>query len=116
MIQHGTKFRSRKTVIDGITFDSKAEARRYADLKLMERADLIQGLELQPSFELLPSFRDKTGKSHRAIVYRADFRYIEVATGEIIVEDVKGMETREFKMKRKMLLSRYPETNLRITA
>lgn len=116
MIQHGTKFRSRKTVIDNITFDSKAEGRRYCDLKIMERAGLIRDLELQPGFELLPSFRDKTGTLHRAIKYIADFRYTEVATGLLIVEDVKGMETREFKIKRKLLLSRYPETNLRITA
>lgn len=113
MIAH-SKYRARKTTIDGITFDSKAEARRYADLKLMERAGAISNLELQPAFVLLESFRDATGALHRAITYRADFRYTE--GGKVIVEDVKGMETREFKMKRKMLLSRYPETNLRITA
>lgn len=116
MTRSTTKWRNRKTTIDGITFDSVLEARRYCDLKLMERAGEIRDLELQPGFELLPSFRDKTGKLHRAIKYIADFRYTEVATGLIIVEDVKGMETREFKMKRKLLLSRYPETNLRITA
>lgn len=115
MIRRPTKFRSRKTTIDGITFDSKAEARRYADLKLLERAGEIRDLKLQPGFELLPSFRDKSGTLHRSIKYVADFRYVEVQTGQTIVEDVKGMETREFKMKRKMLLSRYPETNLRIT-
>ena len=113
MIAH-SKYRSRKTVIDGITFDSKAEARRYADLKLMERAGIISNLELQPSFVLLDAFRDASGALHRAITYKADFRYTEA--GKTIVEDVKGMETREFKLKRKMLLSKYPETNLRITA
>lgn len=108
-----SKYGSRKTVVDGITFDSKAEARRYGELKLMERAGAISDLELQPSFEILPAFRDASGARYRAIKYLADFRYIE--NGKAIVEDVKGMETPEFKLKRKMLLSRYPETILRIT-
>lgn len=97
------KFHARRTERDGHTFDSQAEADRYDELRLLQQAGEIIGLELQPSFVLQPSF--KYGKrTVRAITYRADFRYIEAATGKIIVEDVKGVETEAFRIKAKMLL------------
>lgn len=100
------KYQERKTEIDGITFDSAAEARRYVQLKMLEAAGEIKDIEIQPKWELQPSF--KRGKrTIRAITYRADFRYTEVATGESVVEDVKGMETEVFRLKAKMLLYQY---------
>lgn len=100
------KYQERKTEIDGITFDSAAEARRYVHLKMLEAAGEIKDIEIQPKWELQPSF--KRGKrTIRAITYRADFRYTEVATGESVVEDVKGMETEVFRLKAKMLLYQY---------
>lgn len=97
------KYHERKTEVDGITFDSADEARRYVQLKMLVAAGEIKDIELQPKFVLQPSF--KHGKrTIRAITYRADFRYTEVATGEEVVEDVKGMETPVFQLKAKMLL------------
>ena len=106
------KYGAKKTMIDGITFDSKKEAHRYVELKVMESDGKIKGLELQPEYELVPKFR-KNGKSFRSIKYRADFRYIE--DGDTVIEDVKGKWTEVFKIKRKLFEWRYPELSLRIT-
>lgn len=97
------KYHARKTEIDGIVFDSAAEARRYSELTLLERAGEITDLETQPTFELQPAFKH-AGRKVRPILYRADFRYVDVSTGETVVEDVKGIETPEFKLKAKMML------------
>ena len=98
------KYRNVKTTIDGIKFDSKAEARRYTELKLLEKAGEITDLKLQPRFILQHSFKHK-GKTIRAITYMADFQYSE--NGKEIVEDVKGVETAVFKIKKKMFLNIY---------
>jgi hypothetical protein len=76
------KYGAVKTTVDGIEFDSKAEARRYTELRLLEHAGEIRDLELQPRYELLPAFVDAEGVRHRAIEYVADFRYVDVATGD----------------------------------
>ena len=97
------KYLERKTDVDGITFDSAAEARRYRELLLLQSAGEIADLKVQPEWVLQPSF--KRGKrTIRAIKYRADFSYTEVSTGLAIVEDVKGIETAVFQIKAKMLL------------
>ncbi|WP_374697300.1 DUF1064 domain-containing protein [Alcaligenes nematophilus] len=98
------KYGNRKATLDGHTFDSKKEARRYAELKLLERAGLICGLELQPRFELIPKQRRDDGKPERACEYVADFRYTDTATGQTVIEDAKGMRTRDYIMKRKLML------------
>ena len=95
------KYNARRTLYDGIWFASKREAARYAELNLLERAGEISDLKLQPSFELQPAFVHN-GKRERAIRYVADFEYIE--KGVRIVEDVKGVGTPVFKLKRKMML------------
>nr|UVX43788.1 MAG: protein of unknown function (DUF1064) [Bacteriophage sp.] len=110
------KYHNTKTVVDGIKFDSKLEAERYAQLKILERAGVIKGLELQPSFELLPSFR-KNGKAWRKTVYKADFRYILAEGDRIIVEDVKGSTaviTDVFRLKQKLFEYKYPEYTISI--
>lgn len=109
-------------MVDGIKFDSKKEAARYGELKTLEKAGKIRGLELQPTFVLQPSFQDrregltKTGqpKVVRAISYVADFRYVE--NGHVIVEDVKSEATRNdavYKMKKKLLFYRYKSLDFR---
>lgn len=98
------KYGNRKTVIDGHTFDSKREASRYGALKLLERAGQITDLELQPRFELIPKQRRADGKAERACEYVADFRYTDTATGQTVIEDAKGMRTRDYIMKRKLML------------
>lgn len=85
--------------LDGILFASKGEMERYAELKLLERAGEIEDLELQPSFDI-----DLRGKF--ICKYVADFRYKE--KGQIVVEDFKGMETPEFKLKWKLIKARLP--------
>lgn len=110
------KYHNTKTVADGIKFDSKLEAERYGQLKILERAGVIRALELQPSFDLLPSFK-KNGKTWRKTVYKADFRYILAKDDRIIIEDVKGSTaviTDVFRLKQKLFEYKYPEYTISI--
>ena len=100
------KYRNIKTVIDNITFDSKAEAMRYMELKLLEKARKIHDLKLQPEYELVGGFTDFQGKKWRPIVYRGDFQYIEDDC--LVVEDCKGIRTQVYNVKKKMFLKKYP--------
>ena len=111
LMTKGNKYKNKKVVIDGIEFDSKAEGNRYCELKLLEKANKINNLELQPCFVLQKPFK-KNGKTYRAITYIADFKYEE--NRKIIIEDVKGMETKEFKIKRKLFEYKFPEYELKI--
>ena len=95
------KYGARKTVLDGMEFDSVREARRYRELKLMERAGEITDLRTQVRYELIP----KQGKE-RPVVYIADFVYKD-KTGGTVVEDTKGYRTKEYIIKRKLMLWRY---------
>lgn len=101
-----SKYHAVKTTVDGITFDSKAEARRYSELRLMERAGLIEGLQRQVPIELLPKvkFHDAT-RATPALRYVPDFTYYEWQAGKKmkVFEDVKGMLTPAFKIKRHAL-------------
>jgi hypothetical protein len=108
-----SKYNARVTYVDGIRFASKAEARRYTELKLLERAGEITGLKLQPKFEIHPAFRLR-GKRHQAVHYIGDFEYYQKGGFERIVEDVKGHPTDLFKLKAKMFMCRYPHIELRI--
>ena len=101
------KYGAVKTVLYGITFDSRREAERYAELLILEKAGRIKDLVLQPSFELQPGFINAKGKKVRPVIYKADFAYTEGDTH--VVEDVKGMETDVFKLKRKMFDYKYGE-------
>ena len=105
------KYRNKKTQIGMYVFDSIAESKRYKELALLEKAGQIKGLKLQPKFLLQEGFK-KNGKTYRKIEYIADFMYIE--NGKVIIEDVKGMETDVFKLKRKMFEYKYPGFELRI--
>lgn len=100
------KYGNKKTVVDGIEFDSKIEAIRYKELKLQEKLGMISDLELQPEFLLQEKFR-AYGKTEREIKYIADFKYFDKCRKRVVVEDVKGVETAVFKLKRKLFLKRY---------
>jgi len=105
IIMKKLKYRNIKIEVDGIKFDSKAEYKRYTELKLFERVKNISDLELQVKFELQPSFVDGQGIKQRAITYVADFVYKE--NNKIIVEDLKRVATAKdskYKIKKKMLL------------
>ena len=101
-----SKYHSRKTEIDGIIFDSKKEANRYCELKLMERAGEITDLRRQVRYEINQPY-EIAGKKIRGIYYVADFVYYDNETGEPIVEDVKGMRTDVYKIKKKLFESKY---------
>lgn len=89
------KYGARKVTVDNIEFHSAAEAKRYGELKLLQRAKLIHDLELQPVFEF---------KVNDKVVFRyiADFRY-RADTATAVVEDVKGMKTPEYKLKKRLI-------------
>lgn len=104
------------------SFDSKAEETRYRELLLLESAGQIEGLTLQPSYELQPAFTDASGRKHQAIRYVADFSYTEVidpdsVQGRAVAEDIKGgrgTQTRVFLLKAKLFAYRFPGVELRI--
>lgn len=97
------KYGNKKTEVDGIQFDSKKEAKRYSELKLLERSGQIDTLTLQPKFTLFPSQRRDDGKAERPCTYVADFMYRE--SGRLVVEDTKGMRTKDYIIKRKAMLA-----------
>lgn len=99
-----SKYYAEKTEVDGIKFDSAKESKRYANLKLLERAGVIENLKLQPRFLLQEGFT-YNGHKERKIEYVADFQYER--NGQTIVEDVKGMKTEVYKLKRKLFLYKY---------
>lgn len=96
--QRGNKFKNIPTRIDNVTFHSKKEAHRYLELKAMQAGGLISDLELQPAFDL---------KVHDVKVcrYIADFRYRDNSTNEVVVEDVKGIRTKEYVLKARLMLA-----------
>ena len=107
-----TKYNNKKTVIDGITFDSRDESLYYQALKDMKINGLIKDFELQPKFELQEAFV-KNGKKYRAINYIADFRVINNDDSSYII-DIKGMLTTEFKIKMKLFNYKYPDIELKL--
>lgn len=90
-------------------FDSRKEARRYDELVALFRAGKIKDLRLQVDFTLQEAYTCIDGKRVRAIRYRADFTYQEQVNGEwdVVVEDVKGKKTKEYNIKKKLMLDRY---------
>jgi len=91
-----SKYRNKKTEIDGIMFDSIKEANRYKELLILLKAGEIGHLELQVPFEL------NEGGTH-SYKYVADFVYLDARTGQKIVEDTKGHRTREYLKKRRLM-------------
>lgn len=104
------KYKNRKTQAFGMTFDSRKEATRYGELRMMEKAGLIHHLERQKKYVLIPSQKlpvpiRRLGRNYyteRCINYVADFVYVK--NGRVIVEDTKGYATPEYKIKRKLML------------
>lgn len=109
-----TKYHAKKTQVNGITFDSKIEAERYQQLMLLEKAQEISALTLQPEFQILRGWvHPETGEKIKSRFYVGDFCYLDEATGKLIVEDVKGMETQEFRLKWSLVKSMYPQYEFR---
>jgi len=95
-----SKYRAVPTIVDGIRFASKKEARRYRELKLLEKAGEIKDLELQKKYSLLVA-GSKVG------VYIADFVYQEKGNDFLTVEDVKGVRTPVYRLKKKIFEAMY---------
>ena len=105
------KFHAKKINIQGETFDSMAEAKRWRDLTWLERGGVIRGLQRQVPYVLLPAQYDDSHKMiERSITYVADFVYYD-EHGSLVVEDVKGYKKGPayalFVIKRKLLLYFY---------
>nr|DAL45603.1 MAG TPA_asm: Endonuclease [Caudoviricetes sp.] len=100
LARRASKYHAKKTVVDGIEFDSAKEAKRYVKLRDMQDAGRIQGLRLQVPFEILPSF-ECDGVKYRGMRYIADFVYYR--DGKQVVEDVKGIKTQEYRLKKKLM-------------
>lgn len=101
-----SKYHNTKITVDGHTFDSKKEAQRYKELKLLSDLRMITVLGLQTPFVLIPAQRRADGKTERGVTYKADFTYYD-CDGNYVVEDVKGVRTAEYKIKRKLMLQVY---------
>lgn len=114
-VSNTNKYSNTKVMVDGIVFDSKREARRYQELLLLEKAGAILDLRRQVKYVLIPAQREpdiigkrgghKPGKLIESeLAYVADFVYIDTETGQTVVEDTKGFRTRDYVIKRKLML------------
>lgn len=102
------KYRNKPTHLDGHRFDSIKEAKRYQELRLLEKMGEIRDLKLQPSWGFsvagnTVSIRSAGFPNGKAVKYKADFSYTDCKTGELAVEDVKGMRTDVYKLKRALM-------------
>ncbi len=101
-----SKYRAKKTIVDGIKFDSMREASRYGGLKILEKQGYVSNLRCHPQYPLQEAFVNCHGESVRKIVYVADFEYND-REGNLVVEDVKGFKTKEYILKRKLFLYKF---------
>ena len=110
--KNSSKYHSEKVTVDGETFDSRKEARRWQELRLLQKAGQISELRRQVKFVLIPTQRavDTRGPKggvikgkvlEREVAYIADFVYTE--DGKTVVEDTKGMKTKDYIIKRKLM-------------
>ena len=117
--RYPTKYGNSKTYVDNIQFDSKHEAERYIELRFMKDKEMLHDLQLQKKYVLVPAQYEKSTEVYtkgkhkgelkqgklieRELSYYADFDYY-TADGEHVVEDAKGMKTKEYIIKRKLML------------
>jgi hypothetical protein len=100
------KYRNKKVILDGIEFDSRKEAQRWFELRMLERAKEIANLQRQVKYVLIPSQKIDGKTVERECAYIADFVYTE-KDGQVVVEDTKGFRTDAYIIKRKLMLERY---------
>lgn len=117
------KYHNKKIIVDGLCFDSKKEAKRYSELKLLEQAGVISDLKMQVKYILIPEQREDSKEVYkkgpnkgklkkgnlleRECSYLADFTYIDGESQQLVVEDTKGMRTHDYIIKRKLMLKVY---------
>ena len=98
--EQSSKYKAEKTTVDDITFDSKKEAIRYNELKLLEKIGVITNLKRQVPYVLI-----EKSEYGRTIRYLADFVYVE--KGETVVEDCKGVKTPIYRLKKRLMAEKY---------
>ena len=103
------KYRNKRVKHGDRTFDSKRERDRYIELTLLQGAGHISDLECQPRYGLTAGLKPVKYESGRQATYTADFKYIK--DGELVVEDVKGFDTSESKLRRAILKA---ETGIKV--
>jgi hypothetical protein len=108
-----SKYRNVKTVVDGFKFDSKAESKRYLELNLLQQAGVIFGLQMQIKYTLIARQKRADGVRELPVFYVADFQYFE--KGKLVVEDVKGVKTPVYIVKRKLMLEKHGITIKEVT-
>lgn len=94
-----SKYHAKKTEVDNVIFDSKREATRYQELKLMQQCGAIQNLSLQPKYAIIV-------EGQKICDYKADFSY-QTKQGQTIVEDCKGVRTPVYRLKKKLVRAIY---------
>lgn len=99
-----TKYYSKKITVDGVKFDSKREYKRWCELLLLQQEGKIANLDRQVKFELIPSQRIDGKVVERPVHYVADFVYVDTMTCKKVVEDSKGFKTKDYIIKRKLML------------
>ena len=111
----GNKYHAKKIEVDGEIFDSKREAARYIELQYLQRAGKISGLQRQKKFVLVPAQyepettgprggRIKGKLLEREVAYYADFVYFDEEEKDFVIEDTKGVRTKDYIIKRKLML------------
>jgi len=103
-----SKYGAQKTEVDGIVFASKKEAKRYSELKIMEKAGEISHLELQPRIKLFSGDVPVRFDSGRQATYVGDFRYFSKRDDARILEDCKGYKTTDYKLKKAFVQAQFP--------
>ena len=114
------KYKNKKVHVNGIWFDSQKEAKRYMVLLDMQSQGIISNLRTQVKYVLIPAQREFTNEIYtkgrnkgcfkkgklleRECAYIADFEYFDKQTGEMVVEDTKGFKTKDYTIKRKLML------------
>ena len=99
-LSRGSKHKNKHVRLDGYTFDSQAEARRYQDLKLLLKAGTIEKLRVHPIYEI-------TVMEVYIGDYEADFVYFDLELDQEIIEDVKGQRTDLYRWKKKLMKAVY---------
>jgi hypothetical protein len=108
-MRNKSKYHAKRIDKYGRTWDSKKELKEYEQLLILQQAGEVKTIELQPQFELQPGFTH-AGKRERAITYKADFK-VTYSDGRIEIIECKGFKTRDYVLRRKLLLYKYPDVN-----
>lgn len=104
---YNKKYNNIIITLNGIKYDSKKEARRHQELLLLQRAGKITELQRQVKYVLIPSQRIDGKVVERECSYIADFVYQDAESGQTVVEDTKGFKTKDYIIKRKLMLHKY---------